>query len=404
MKILHLLYESKGDYFGIGGVGFRAYEIYKHLRDRHDITLLCKKYPGAQNKEIEGLRHIFVGTESKSLTKTLLSYAYQAVMFVKRHADEFDIIIEEFSPAIPTFLHAFTKKPVILQVQGYTGTLYFKKYNPAYALMLYIMEHLRPRFYKKFIFISAETVKKLLPENLSPSPSPPPVKGGGRGLDASSGVGKSIAVIPNGVSPELLDTQPSEGDYILYIGRIDIYGKGLDILIKAYREFYKSFPDIRLVIAGDGRDMEAFKAEIMTLPDHVRKNIELLGWVSGDKKVEVINRALCVVFPSRHEVQSIALSEARACGKAVIVSDITEFSEVIQKRAGIYFKKEEAISLAKSMTNLVTNNERKEMGQRGRDLVKDYTWDKIALKYQEFLYRVLERYKYLNQIIISNAE
>ena len=47
MKILHLLYESKGDYFGIGGVGIRAYEIYRRLKDRHDITLLCKKYPGA---------------------------------------------------------------------------------------------------------------------------------------------------------------------------------------------------------------------------------------------------------------------------------------------------------------------------------------------------------------------
>ncbi len=29
MKILHLLYESKGDLFGIGGVGIRAYQIYK---------------------------------------------------------------------------------------------------------------------------------------------------------------------------------------------------------------------------------------------------------------------------------------------------------------------------------------------------------------------------------------
>ncbi len=84
MKILHLLYESKGDYFGIGGVGIRAYEIYRHLRDRHDITLLCKKYLGAKDGEINGLRHVFVGTESKSLMKTLLSYAYQSTVFVKK--------------------------------------------------------------------------------------------------------------------------------------------------------------------------------------------------------------------------------------------------------------------------------------------------------------------------------
>ncbi len=395
MKILHLLYESKGDYFGIGGVGIRAYEIYGRLKDRHDITLLCKKYPGAKDGEIEGLRHLFVGTESKSLAKTLLSYAYHSAVFVKQHGEDFDIIIEEFSPAIPTFLHAFIKKPLILQVQGYTGTLYFKKYNLAYALFLYFMEYLGPRFYDNFIFISSETAKKLLSENLSPPPSPPPLEGGGlyvspHPLRERVRVRGCIEVIPNGISPELLETSPEEGDYILYIGRIDIYGKGLDILIKAYKEFYKSFPDIRLVIAGDGRDRELFKAELMKLPDNIRRNIEFLGWVSGNKKREIIRRALYAVFPSRHETQGIAILEAMACGKAVVVSEIPNFSYITTIRAGISFKTGDALSLAQAMKDLITSNERKEMGQRGRGWVKDYTWDRIALRYEKFLREVLE--------------
>ena len=97
MKILHLLYESKGDYFGIGGVGIRAYEIYRHLKDRHDITLLCKKYIGAKDGEIEGLRHIFVGAESKSLAKTLLAYAYHCSRFVKKFHKDYDIIVDRKS-------------------------------------------------------------------------------------------------------------------------------------------------------------------------------------------------------------------------------------------------------------------------------------------------------------------
>ena len=84
MKILHLLYESQGDYFGIGGVGTRAYEIYRRLKDRNEITLLCRKYPGAKDREIEGLKHVFVGTESTNFTKALLSYAYHSAGFVKR--------------------------------------------------------------------------------------------------------------------------------------------------------------------------------------------------------------------------------------------------------------------------------------------------------------------------------
>ncbi len=68
MKSLHVLYESKGDYFGIGSVGIMA----------------------------------------------LLSYAFNASLFTRKYGNEFDVIVEEFSPAIPTFLHAFTSKPLVL--------------------------------------------------------------------------------------------------------------------------------------------------------------------------------------------------------------------------------------------------------------------------------------------------
>jgi hypothetical protein len=43
------------------------------------------------------------------------------------------------------------------------------------------------------------------------------------------------------------------------------------------------------------------------------------------------------------------------------------------------------------MKELITNSDRKEMGLRGKRWVKDFTWDKIALKYEQFLYTVLEK-------------
>jgi hypothetical protein len=84
-----------------------------------------------------------------------------------------------------TFLHAFTKKPLVLQIQGHTGSLYFRKYNPVYAFLLAALERLRPRFYEIFIVISERTAEKLsLPRR------------------------KNIAVISNGMSPELLMARP----------------------------------------------------------------------------------------------------------------------------------------------------------------------------------------------------
>lgn len=370
MKILHLLYESKGDYFGIGGVGTRAYEIYRYLRDRHEITLVCKKYPGARDGEKEGLSHLFMGTESKNLTKTFLAYACRSAQFVREHGSNFDIIIEEFSPAIPSFLHFFTEKPLVLQVQGYTGMLYFKKYNLAYAVALSLLEHLRPAFYKNFIFINSETRSKL-----------------------SLGRPKHHEIIPNGVPAELLaslDRPSPRGRYVLFLGRIDIYGKGLDTLLRGYAEFYRSFPGVRLVIAGDGRDMELFKAMLVKLPEKVTGNIELLGWVSGDRKTDTLKNASFAVFPSRHEVQPIAVLEAMAAWKPVIVSDIPEFSFVTEKGAGISFRTGDALSLAQSMKDLMNSREQQDMGQRGRGLVKDFTWESVAMRFEDFLYRVSE--------------
>lgn len=367
MRILHLLYESKGDYFGIGGAGIRSYEIYKHLKDSHDITLLCKKYPGAHDAEIEGLRHVFVGTESKSLMKTLLSYAYSASQFVKERGDDFDIIVEDFSPAIPTFLNMIAKKPCVLQVQGYTGWLYFRKYNPAYALILWWFEVLRPRFYRNVIVINEETIKRLTFRDSA-----------------------SVDIIPNGISHELLSVLSEEGGYILYLGRIDIYGKGLDILIRAYSDFFRSYPTTKLVIAGDGRDMERLKDELKKLPDKVRRNIELLGWISGDEKKEVLGKAMYVVLPSRHEVQGISALEAMACGKAVVVSNIPELFYVVRNKAGISFESGNVSSLTQSMKALMEGDEREKMGERGRAWVKGFTWDKIARRYENFLYKVLE--------------
>lgn len=362
MRILHLLYESEGDAFGIGGVGTRAYAIYRCLKDRHAITLLCKKYPGAKDGEINGIPHVFAGRESKSLAVALFSYACHAARFVRRHGNEFDIIIEEFSPAIPTFLPAFAKRPVVLQVQGYTGALYFRKYNPISAAILCGLERWRPVQYRNYIFVSGETRKRLRAE--------------GRG---------HAAVIPNGIDTELLGLPEGGGEYILYLGRIDVYGKGLDLLLSAYRTIAASGPVPGLVIAGDGRDRAHLEKMIKELPEPVRQQVVLPGWVKGPGKTEVLGKAIFAVFPSRHEVQPIAALEAMAAGRPLVVSDIPEFGFVTAQGAGKSFRSGDADSLARAMTEMLNDKELIRFGRLGREGVRDLTWERIAEQYEEFL-------------------
>mgnify|MGYP001600501054 CR=1 FL=1 len=78
--------------------------------------------------------------------------------------------------------------------------------------------------------------------------------------------------------------------------------------------------------------------------------------------------------------------EAAACGKPVIVSDIPELDYAVKAGFGLSFRLEDAYDLAKKIEFLLENEGlRKEMGRKGREYAKDFTWDKIADEYENYL-------------------
>ena len=315
MKILQLVYESVHNPYGFGGAGIRAYEIYSRLKERHDITQLCMKYPGAKDGIIRNVRHVFVGTESKSLLKSVLAYTIKAAKFVKQFGNDFDIIVENFLPSTPFFSPLFTKTPVILQVQGVMGKHVLKKFNPVLAIPMYVVESQYPRLFDRFIFVSEITKAKVM--------------SGVRGKAAL------CEVIPNGISEALLETTPDDGDYILFFSRIDRYTKSLDILLNAFERLVPEYPGLKLVLAG--YEFDKVSSLLSGCQEEVRRRISYAGFVSGEKKVKLLSGARLFVLPSRHESAPISIMEAAACGKPVIVSDIPELKFVEEQGFGLCF-------------------------------------------------------------------
>lgn len=364
MKILQLIYESYGSPFGFGGAGVRAYEIYKRLKDRHEITLLCMRYPGARDGEIEGLRHVFVGTKSNNLTVSVMAYTLKVWDYVKRYSHTYDVIIENFLPATPFFTRLLTDRPVILQVQGIMAIHALSKFNPLYGIPMYLVERYYPHIYRHFIFVSEVTRQKV--------------------LSRCSGRGMTSPVIPNGIDSALLEIEPSEGDYILFFSRIDIYTKGLDILIRAFEDIYKEYKDLRLILAG--YEFNPIGQLLSGLAEGVKQRIHYAGFVSGDEKVRLLSGARLFVLPSRHESAPVSIIEAAACGKPVIVSDIPELGFVQDNGFGLSFPCNSVEGLARSMRILLNNSQlRQQMGQRGRLYAKRSLWDNIAIDFERAL-------------------
>jgi glycosyltransferase involved in cell wall biosynthesis len=364
MKILQLIYESHGSPFGFGGAGVRAYEIYKRLNDRHDITLLCMKYPGAKDGETEGLRHIFAGAESANLTKSVLSYTFNAARFVKKYGDDFDIIVENFLPSTPFFTLFLTRTPAILQIQGIMGMHSLRKFNLFYSLPMYAVEKFYPGLYERFIFVSDVTREKIM-----------------AGVKRKV---KSCRVIPNGIDESLLRIASKDDDYILFLSRIDIYTKGLDILIKAFERISAEYPSLRLILAG--YEFDKFDALVSDLPGVLRKRIEYAGFVTGDEKLRLLSGAKLFILPSRHESSPISILEAAACGKPVIVSDIPELGFVNKEGFGLSFRSGSSSDLAERIVAFLNSDKMREAaGKEGRVYAGRFPWDRIALQFEAAL-------------------
>ncbi len=364
MKILQIIYESIGNPFGIGGAGVRAYEVYRRLLDRHDITLLCMKYPGAKNAEVDGLRHVFVGTESRSLLKSVLAFTVQAGRYVHNFGRDFDVIVENFLPSTPFFSRFLSATPVILQVQGVMYGHSFRKFNPLYSFPMYAVEKFYPRLHDRFIFVSDVTRAKVM-----------------RGITRPV---KLCRVIPNGVNEELLTAEPGDGDYILFFSRIDAYTKGIDILLEAFKELAPDFPGIRLIMAG--YEFDSFQGLVAGLPADVKKRVEYAGFLTGAHKTALLSGARIVVLPSRHESSPVSIVEAAACGKPLVVSDIEEMDFVEKHHFGVRFPSGSVKGLKDRMAFLLKDRTaRSELGARGREYSGKFLWSSIAKEFENTL-------------------
>uniref|UniRef100_UPI00260B984E glycosyltransferase family 4 protein n=1 Tax=Sulfurihydrogenibium sp. TaxID=2053621 RepID=UPI00260B984E len=150
---------------------------------------------------------------------------------------------------------------------------------------------------------------------------------------------------------------------------------GLDLLINA---------DIKypVVIAGKGKDEDKLK--------NLKSNYKFIGFADEKTKLDLIKNAKFLVMPSRFEGQGIVALESASMGKPVIVSDIPELRYVVENGFGISFKNED-IEDFKEKIDYLWNNEGLilKMGKKGIEYAKQFTWDKIASEFEDYLLRVL---------------
>jgi glycosyltransferase involved in cell wall biosynthesis len=178
--------------------------------------------------------------------------------------------------------------------------------------------------------------------------------------------GAPIRILYNGVNLEQFSPDPATGQarkralgiekkrVILYVGRI-CRQKGTDLLIDAFQQLRRRFPNVCLVVAGPA---EQFGNGSHT--DLTRRISEVGGLYLGpvQEKDLAATYNLCDVFvmPSRSiEMFGMAALEAQACSKPVVCSQHGGLPEVISPKSGVFFPVGNAEALADSLSQLFQN-------------------------------------------------
>jgi glycosyltransferase involved in cell wall biosynthesis len=137
------------------------------------------------------------------------------------------------------------------------------------------------------------------------------------------------AARPGQTSPSL-EVEP-HGVQVLWQGIISPY-KGVDLLLRAWKEVEAHDGDCRLAIVGTGAPelLEQIREQVKSLG---LKRVELqLRFISTQELVALYRTADIVVYPYRAITTSGALATGLALGKTIVASDLPVFRELLTNR------------------------------------------------------------------------
>lgn len=135
-----------------------------------------------------------------------------------------------------------------------------------------------------------------------------------------------IDVVHNGVKVTAKPCSPCSRHDVLFLGRLDAR-KSPDVLLRASRDVLSCFPDTKIVFGGDG---EVEKNKQLAAELDIADRCEFLGWVTGDEREALFERAAVYCLPSKNEGMPMSVLEAMARGIPTIATSVGGIPQVIR--------------------------------------------------------------------------
>lgn len=384
MKILFLNWKDEFSSDSGGAEVVLVQIINRLVRDGHQVTLLTQQYTkrdGVQSKseeDVDGYKIIRVGKDR--YTHTFLASWF----YLKNLRNKFDVVVSCNNTA-PYWVGLLRgkEKHFSLYHQLAREVWWFETKFPVNYFGFYLLEPIAT-------FLQAITNKKCI--TISESSKKDLIRFGFKE--------NNISIISMGIdiSPiqDLVDIEKFSDPTILYFGAMRDMKRSLDV-VKAFEVAKESVSDLKLKMAGSTSGKYAQKVLGYVSNSKYSYDIEVLGKVSQEEKVEIMQKSHVICVTSIKEGWGLIVTEANSQGTPACVYDADGLRDSTKDGVtGLVSENGKPGELAKNVVKLL----------KDKDLYRDlqinaYEWSKeITFEkcYEDFCRIIFKQFLFMINI------
>lgn len=170
---------------------------------------------------------------------------------------------------------------------------------------------------------------------------------------------------------------------IVYIGRIEPYQKGLDLLMDAIsclKDESGIADKVHISIYGNSANSSAEKIKVQIEGMGVASLVSLHGPVYGESKIKVLEEADVFLLTSRYEGMPMGLLEACSFGLPCIVTPGTNMADDVQREKAGWICGQSAESINAALLNAAgcDKEEMRALSLGSKRIAARYSWNSIA--------------------------
>lgn len=295
-----------------GGAEVLTHEIARRwVQQGIEVVQFSEMIPGGEREEIiDGVRIIRRGTSGLHKLDVPVHVA-AFFWYMKNGRDKFDIVIDEIH-GLPFFTPFYVKEKKLALICEVADKIWDSAFSFPFNKLGKFIESNYFRFYKNvpFLTISPSTKRDLI----------------SRGIKDNN-----ITILPMGIStPKKIGKYEKEDDFVLiFVGRI-LKAKGIEDLLYVFKEFNSSNNMAKLWIIGRGEPSYEKKIKQLSRSLNIDNRITFFGYVSQEKKFELMSKAHILLAPSMKEGWGLIVPEAAFCKTPSIVYDVAGLRDVVK--------------------------------------------------------------------------